>query len=325
MECQVAPRTLESLRARPASLVPIEPAPPEVAAGVADTMRELLACINAGDIQRQYALYSDRWLGLIGLPLDDLSLPSEPRRRSERAAFLAFYYVHLFPDGRAGAVVVIDDPKAVSPVEAFYVVFSQTRDGWRLDDIPSESLPPILLATPAAGTPAPSTLTRQWGAEVPSPEECRVTPRAFEEVEELVRAEPTPGGPPPFLPDEAADPRTVEQIRATAREMTACINAGDLLRLYALWSDELIRVQAPDLAVVARAAEPRPEDQRSAFIGVYAVRRFADGRVGAAVVINDPRRPGPVETQYVLFSQERGRWVQDAVLTPYIFEVEEVE
>lgn len=92
-------------------------------------------------------------------------------------------------------------------------------------------------------TPAP-------GRDVPQPSECTVEPRSDQEFRALYRdavtlsstASPTAGPvlrtPPPGQPAGGA---TVAEINASWREFIACINAGDLSRVFALTSDDKLR------------------------------------------------------------------------------------
>lgn len=113
-----------------------------------------------------------------------------------------------------------------------------------------------LVAAPAAAQEAtPAVLPA-----TPEPAECRVEPRPtafFVEVFEATMANPradvptfAPGGggtitPTPIGTPEgegrAADAATIAGVTATAREYVACLNAGDLPRLFALYSEQAAR------------------------------------------------------------------------------------
>jgi len=89
------------------------------------------------------------------------------------------------------------------------------------------------------------------GLVFPDPAECMVEPRSADELRALFReaaatpvADAAPGGSPtPAVPPEGdpADEQTVAEINAAWREFIACINAGDLPRVFALLSDDKVR------------------------------------------------------------------------------------
>ena len=89
-------------------------------------------------------------------------------------------------------------------------------------------------ATPAAG-------------EVIDPAECQVEPRAIEEIEQLVGtagegADATPDAAQAgSMEGEDADEATVQAVTQTYRELVACLNAGEFLRIYALYTDDYLR------------------------------------------------------------------------------------
>jgi len=56
-------------------------------------------------------------------------------------------------------------------------------------------------------------------------------------------------------------------------------------------------------------------------LGVYYVRPFSDGRVGAVLVVDDPAAPSPAEPIFAVFVHDGTRWILDA--TPRIFVLEE--
>ncbi|GIW03706.1 MAG: hypothetical protein KatS3mg059_0326 [Thermomicrobiales bacterium] len=68
-------------------------------------------------------------------------------------------YVRQFDDGRAGAVILTDDPRIPSPVEPSFFFFAKAGDRWLVDEYPVifefsfEELPgdvPFDIGTPAA-------------------------------------------------------------------------------------------------------------------------------------------------------------------------------
>jgi copper transport protein len=163
--------------------------------------------------------------------------------------------------------------------------------------------------------------------DAPGPEECAVTPRTLEEFETLAQ------GPAPEEPPDASetggdpvDDATRAAVAATARELVACSNAGDILRRLALYSDDRLRVAYPDgptraLEMIAKSPLPLAETEQVALVSVEDVRHMADGRVSARVTVDnpashshDPQTAATASQQEVarlIFIQEAGRWRVD--------------
>lgn len=173
-ECRVAPRTLDGIgriaagqaaapeptggapAASPSAGRPVDLA---TLAALSATARELVACSNAGDSMRRLALFSDANVRaaypqgptetLATLAATPLAVP-EP----ERVALLSVADAQLLTDGRASAVVSIDNPGAhshgpvatvapgasVPPAPAAghdkaTLVFVQAGDRWLIDEV----------------------------------------------------------------------------------------------------------------------------------------------------------------------------------------------
>src|SRR5918995_1430981 len=163
--------------------------------------------------------------------------------------------------------------------------------------------------------------------DAPGPDECTVTPRTLEEFETLAQ-EPAPDEPPNASETggEPVDEATRDAITATARELVACSNAGDILRRLALYSDARLRFAYPDgptraLEMIAESPLPLVEAERVALVSVEDVRQLADGRVSARVTVDnpashshDPQTAATASQQEVarlIFIQEAGRWRVD--------------
>jgi plastocyanin len=134
-------------------------------------------------------------------------------------------------------------------------------------------------ATPAAG-------------EVVDPAECQVEPRAVEEIEQLIgeageATEATPGAADAgSMEGEDADEATVQAVTQTYRELVACLNAGEFLRIYALYTDDYLRRTLADSGMDLQQLQATPApDQReaTALVGVSDVRQLAGGQVTARV------------------------------------------
>lgn len=163
--------------------------------------------------------------------------------------------------------------------------------------------------------------------DAPGPEGCTVQPRTLDEITALSE------GPDPQQPPNAtesgglpADDATRNEIVATARELVACSNAGDILRRLALYSDERLHFAYPDgptraLEAIAKNPLPLALADRVALISVDDVRKLDDGRVSAEVTVDNPSNhthdptavatPSPRETARLIFVQQDGRWRVD--------------
>jgi hypothetical protein len=162
--------------------------------------------------------------------------------------------------------------------------------------------------------------------DVVTPAECTVTPRSADELRALFRevaatpiptapeASPTPAVAPTGAP---ADAQTVAAISATWRQYLACLSAGDQARMFALFSDDMVRRQfVVDIAFgvtedalfafLAATPVPLPPDQLVPFVPFAEARVLGDGRV--AVVGSGEQGRGDVR----IFVKEGGRWLIDA-------------
>lgn len=106
-----------------------------------------------------------------------------------------------------------------------------------------------------------------------------------------LQAPPTGGGP--------ANAETANAVTATAREAVACLNAGDLARLFSLYSENYLvhfwgGIAGPDLSEkevqervqALETPKPQPESDQLALIAVDDVEVLPDGRVMATVINN---------------------------------------
>ena len=161
-------------------------------------------------------------------------------------------------------------------------------------------------ATPAAGA-FPIT---------PDPTECQVEPRSVEAFQ-AIRAETTPTAVAALATavevplGQAADAEIVAGVITTVREALACGAAGDVHRVYSLYSEDAIRM-VPEVvmdAILTWTPEAVPAEERVTLLAVTDVMALGDGRVGAFLVRTHPVS-GP-DTIYVTFVNEDGRWLVD--------------
>jgi hypothetical protein len=157
------------------------------------------------------------------------------------------------------------------------------------------------------------------GREVPDPSTCTVEPRSPDFLAQTPAAA-TPGATP-ATPQAAVEPSgnpadaaTETAITDVVRQLYACLNAGDTLRVLALFTDPTagrFLASRPDLSVPPANATPlaSPPEAQIAIVSIEDVTTLADGRVFAFVTQDDPTRPpdGP-EPVFFYFSNQNGQW-----------------
>jgi hypothetical protein len=114
-----------------------------------------------------------------------------------------------------------------------------------------------------------------------------------------------------------ADAATTSAITDVVRQLYACLNAGDTLRVLALFTDPAASrflAARPDLAVPPTNATPpaSPPEAQIAIVSIEDVTTLSDGRVFALVTQDDPTRPpdGP-EPVFYYFTNQNGQWLID--------------
>jgi hypothetical protein len=162
----------------------------------------------------------------------------------------------------------------------------------------------------------------------PDPAECTVAPRPIEDVVAVVgtpvagAAAPVAASPTPFAVPAGtpADPATTEAAVATLRQVFACTNAGDFLRVYALFTDDFVRdffagtPITPEVeAFLTAPPQPLPADQQRVIVRVGEVLLLADGRVGVPIVLDEPSDPRTEEPDYAILELVGGRWLVDEI------------
>ena len=142
------------------------------------------------------------------------------------------------------------------------------------------------------------------GAAVATPgaegaRDCTVAPRT---ADELAAVRATPEAPAPFRagPQTMGEPlRPEEQIHleATVRLFIACGNAGEPLRIYALYSDRylqrLLNGERSPIETAWPVAQASPTPAGATLVAITSGRRMADGRLGALVTIAIPDAAQP--------------------------------
>jgi len=156
----------------------------------------------------------------------------------------------------------------------------------------------------------------------PDPAECRIAPRSIDSIASAL-ATPIAGTPTTAKPEGAvatgqpADAaETVAAVTALAREATACGNLGDYRRVFALYTDNGLRVFAADRGMTAEqlagalAATPVPLAEASwQGVRVRNVRIQPDGRVTAFIDFRSPQGVGSV---FVALVHQGDRYLVDS-------------
>lgn len=157
--------------------------------------------------------------------------------------------------------------------------------------------------------------------EVIAAAECQVEPRPRDEIEELLAGvEEGDEAATPAMTEgataegEPADDATIQAVTETYRQLVACLNAGDYLRIYALYSDDYLRrtlgerEEEPETLL----ATPSPsEEGGTALVGVRDVRVIEGERVAARIETFDPS-PGAITVTDAILVAEGDRFLIDA-------------
>ena len=179
----------------------------------------------------------------------------------------------------------------------------------------------LLLSVFAIDATSAQTATPAAYPVAPDPAECVVAPAPIEEIEAILGtpvAEPV-GSPAPFVTPtgEPADAETTTEVIATLRQVFACANAGDALRVSSLYTDDFVRdffggVPLEDLlGFLAVPPQPLPEDQKRIIIRFGEVQLLPDGRAGVVIVLDEPQDPRTEEPDYAILERVEGRWLVD--------------
>jgi hypothetical protein len=194
----------------------------------------------------------------------------------------------------------------------------------------------VPLETPAPAE-VPRTATVVARLDTPDPDLCDVEPRTIDGMLALIATptaqQATPSAvEPSATPDDAtatdattdrpASAAIIGQIQRTVREIVACGNAGDLLRVWAFFSDNFVRSSAANqpalfnstiLTARARAQTPRTD----AMPKVTSVLLLSDDRVSAVVAIPTASPMSIVAnesgTVTLVFVQVDDHWLIDEV------------
>ena len=117
---------------------------------------------------------------------------------------------------------------------------------------------------------------------------------------------------------EPADEATAAAVTLVLQQVFACFDAGDALRAYALFTDDLATLFGPEPGTPRADAEaflssPGIDEESgvSAILAISNIMLLDDGRVGAFAV---DRTDGVDSTAYVILEHVDDQWLVDEVI-----------
>lgn len=149
---------------------------------------------------------------------------------------------------------------------------------------------------------------------------CDVAPRTTAEVLMIVESASSATTSIAALPaGDPADAETTAAITGVIQAMGARLTAGDMLRFYALHSDEWLRRSlgvVEGMATLTTSIPPLDDGHHARYLGPWHVQILTDGRVMAAVllVVGEDLRPDPGRARVLLFVDQGGRWLVDETI-----------
>jgi len=181
----------------------------------------------------------------------------------------------------------------------------------------------LLFCLAKAGSTLAQSATPAAYPVAPDPSECKVQPASPEEISTILGTEVVKpaGSPAPFVipPAKPANTETSTEVIATLRQLFACANAGDALRVASFYSDDFVRdffggVPVADLLeFLAVPPQPLPEAQKRNIIRFEPVQILPDGRAGVVIVLDEPDDPRIEEPDFAILEQVEGRWLVDEI------------
>lgn len=146
--CTIAPRTLDDLerimasstpvptRDRPASGDLIDP-DTETGRQITSVIETLVACLNAGDRLRAYALYTDAYLATILQPGDLPAIATPDSANPDDPTRIITIEIHALAGGAVIATVTLD-PALIPVHKIFEFILIPIDDTWRIDRVINE-------------------------------------------------------------------------------------------------------------------------------------------------------------------------------------------
>jgi hypothetical protein len=149
---------------------------------------------------------------------------------------------------------------------------------------------------------------------------CDVAPRSLDELV-MLAATPIPAVTP-SVSLTIGEPLNYDQltlIQSTVRRFIDCSNAGEPLRVYALYSDrylqQMLSLERPAIDrsrydALATPVPAQPGDEAT-LVTIEGGRRLADGRLGAEVTIAYPSIPMPKTFFFTFVMTDDGLLIDD--------------
>jgi hypothetical protein len=182
--------------------------------GVTDTLREFVACINAGDYMRFLALLSDDFIrnfaGDIGLPLpeDDPTLTPSPVPEDAMVTMSRIEDVIDFGDGSVSALAIVsepgDDGELQTTAAQFTLSYDPDRERYLIDEFKLVTIAgvtdnwPLIEGEGYEGVIVPEEDAGEFSSYFPEGQLISAWTPSAEEIEALE------GDLPGYLQDEAA-------------------------------------------------------------------------------------------------------------------------
>jgi ribosomal protein S16 len=118
------------------------------------------------------------------------------------------------------------------------------------------------------------------------------------------------------LEGEAVDEATVGEITELYETLVACLNDGDYLRAYALYTDDYLarNLSAETIGQLEATPVPVEESTRSEFRGVIDARAQDEGRIVALVMVNNPQSGDIIIRSTVVQEGERLRIDEESIV-----------
>lgn len=185
----------------------------------------------------------------------------------------------------------------------------------------------LLIAAPLAFGAVP-VVAAQDSTASPTPLaaiECTVEPVSFEDLSQTLATPAAEPAAPEASPTavtapegDPADATTTEAVRETISELTACLNAGQLLSSLALYSDGFLQSAFSEIEITQEmfdeqltTVDPRPEGEQVLLYSFDDVVMTDDGRAAVVVVGDDLANEGPPSATLFYLVEEGDRWLVD--------------
>jgi hypothetical protein len=181
----------------------------------------------------------------------------------------------------------------------------------------------FLLSLVAADSTMAQTGTPAAYPVAPNPSECVIEPVP---IEMIVAVLGTPVAEPPASATPSvthagtpADAETSAEVVATLRQVFACANAGDPLRVASHYTHDFLRdffggvPHEVLLGFLAATPQPLSDDQKRIILDIGEVQLLPDGRAGVVIILDEPDDPRTEEPDFAILQRVQGRWLVDEI------------